>query len=488
MTATVSAPQTSVTTTKQAKAEPAKSTGWRRGFENLSREHGFEPLRVDGKLPADLRGTFYRNGPGKFDVAGERYRHWFDGDGMVVGIRLDGEGGAAGGVKLVATKWREREERAGRRIYGGYDTPMVHPIREIFFGDNKNPANTSVLVHNDRLFALCEGGKPFEISTADLSTIGPSSFDGAVLRAFSAHPHRVPERNATYGFGLGLGKDTKVECHVLPDGEKARRLTTFSIEGQRMNHDFAATSQHLVFFFAPVYFSLWSVLMKRGLVSGSKYREEKGTEIVIVPINEPDAIIRFTVPHFYMEHTVNAFELPSGEIVVDYVHYDHLRDLEDFVSGVSNGSPKRALDSSLRRAIIDPKKKTFRSEPLLDVTVELPRINPRLEGKEHHIAYAVAFDGAAPPTSILKHDMRAKKVEHYKPGADQYPGEAVFVPRGNGGASEDDGWLLALVLDGKSGTSHLEVLDAARISDGPIATCHFDQAIPFGFHGIWDPS
>ena len=45
-----------------------------------------------------------------------------------------------------------------------------------------------------------------------------------------------------------------------------------------------------------------------------------------------------------------------------------------------------------------------------------------------------------------------------------------------------------LVLDGASGTSSLQVLDASRIDTGAIARCHFDQAIPFGFHGIWDPA
>ncbi len=31
-------------------------------FSNLSREHGFEPVHVDGALPDGLRGTLYRNG------------------------------------------------------------------------------------------------------------------------------------------------------------------------------------------------------------------------------------------------------------------------------------------------------------------------------------------------------------------------------------------------------------------------------------------
>jgi carotenoid cleavage dioxygenase-like enzyme len=97
----------------------------RRGFENLAGEHGFVSMRVEGQLPSDLRGTFYRNGPGRFDIAGERYGHWFDSDGAVTAVRLDGTGAALGASKLVATPWLRREREAGRRLYGAYGTPLV---------------------------------------------------------------------------------------------------------------------------------------------------------------------------------------------------------------------------------------------------------------------------------------------------------------------------------------------------------------------------
>lgn len=461
---------------------------WRRGFENLSREHSFVPLRVEGELPAELRGTFYRNGPGAFDVAGERYRHWFGGDGAVTAVRLDGRGGAFGASKLVETPWRERERRAGKRLFGGYDTPMARPIRELFLRDTKNPANTSVMIHDRRLYALCEGGKPFEISTDDLSTIGEASFEGVITRAFSAHPHRAPSRKTTFNFGLGLGKDTAVSCYALPDGGEARRLATFAIPGTRLNHDFAVTDRHLVFFFAPMTISIWSALLKKPLVSSAKWRAEQGTEIVVVPIDQPEEVIRFTTSAFYMEHVVNAFELPGGALAIDYIHYDHVRDLEDFAGGLVAGAPKRALASTIRRAIVSPSDSTIRFESVLDEPVELPRVSPVAETSRHRFTYAMSFgEATSPPTSILKHDLEGGRVERWSPGAEQYPSEAIFIPKARA-ESEDDGWLLSLVLDGKTETSSLHVLDAKRIEAGAIARCHFDQAIPFGFHGIWDPA
>src|SRR5215472_5991750 len=79
----------------------SSALAWTGGMRDLAREHGFEPLRVRGKLPEGLAGTLYRNGPGRFSAAGkERYGHWFDGDGAVCAMRLAG-GRATGAVRVV---------------------------------------------------------------------------------------------------------------------------------------------------------------------------------------------------------------------------------------------------------------------------------------------------------------------------------------------------------------------------------------------------
>ncbi len=48
-------------------------------FENVSREHDFESLTVEGEIPAHLRGLLVRNGPGIFDIGETSVGHWFDG-------------------------------------------------------------------------------------------------------------------------------------------------------------------------------------------------------------------------------------------------------------------------------------------------------------------------------------------------------------------------------------------------------------------------
>ena len=61
-----------------------------------------------------------------------------------------------------------------------------------------------------------------------------------------------------------------------------------------------------------------------------------------------------------------------------------------------------------------------------------------------------------------------------------FPGEPVFVARPDGSA-EDDGVLLSVTLDGRSGRSFLLVLDAATLRE--LARAEVPHHIPFGFHG-----
>ena len=64
--------------------------------------------------------------------------------------------------------------------------------------------------------------------------------------------------------------------------------------------------------------------------------------------------------------------------------------------------------------------------------------------------------------------------------------EAVFVPRAPG-ASEGQGWLLAVQHVARENRSDLVVLDAQDIARGPIARAMSNHRVPAGFHGSWLP-
>lgn len=53
------------------------------GFTSLEHEVEIDRLPVRGNLPSWLAGTLVRNGPAKFEVGTQSFRHWFDGLGML---------------------------------------------------------------------------------------------------------------------------------------------------------------------------------------------------------------------------------------------------------------------------------------------------------------------------------------------------------------------------------------------------------------------
>ena len=83
-------------------------------------------------------------------------------------------------------------------------------------------ANTHVLAHAGRIWALEEGHLPYELSP-ELDTIGCDDFGGRLTTAFTAHPKLCPETGELHFFGYGV-LPPYLTYHVL-DGRRARSST-----------------------------------------------------------------------------------------------------------------------------------------------------------------------------------------------------------------------------------------------------------------------
>ena len=71
-----------------------------------------EPPEIEGKIPRELRGSLYRNGPGLFDRGGLRKPHLLDGAGLVQRLSL-ADGMAHYQNAFVRTPKFIAEEKAG---------------------------------------------------------------------------------------------------------------------------------------------------------------------------------------------------------------------------------------------------------------------------------------------------------------------------------------------------------------------------------------
>lgn len=424
-------------------------------FGDLQREHGFEPLRIEGTLPGSLRGTLYRCGPARTACFGHRYRHFFDGDGAVTAIRF-ADGRAEGAVRLVDTPGLVAERAAGKALFPAYGTLPPGPPRPL--PKPKHAANINVLPWNDRLFALHEAGAPIELAP-DLTTIGETDLgEPSIRRNFSAHPHPSLTTTARlYNFGVHYGaRTTELAIYELYDGH-ARLLATHVLAGATMIHDFAVSERHLLFFAPPLRLDLRA--FTTGLVSYSDaldWQPQHGTEVLVIPLDAPTNVMRFTVDAFYQWHFASARE-HGNALLVDFVRYP------DFASNAS--APH--IGGQLVRATITGSSLSL--QPLADTPLEFP----------HATRDAVFAIGRGPTSPLADRVVRigATDIVERELGPSHVPSEPIFVP------TPDGGYILSVVYAPAEQASHVAILSAEDLR--PVARAWFAQAIPFTLHGAW---
>jgi carotenoid cleavage dioxygenase-like enzyme len=129
-------------------------------------------------------------------------------------------------------------------------------------------------------------------------------------------------------------------------------------------------------------------------------------------------------------------------------------------------------------------------ETLDDATCEFPRLDDRFTGLKYRHGY-FACNTVADPVSrgynALAHiDHDTGTIKRYEMPGEFASSEPVFVPR-NSSSAEGEGYLIANVYDVTTDNSHLMILDAENIEQGPIGKAMLNHRVPFGFHGNWRP-
>lgn len=466
----------------------ALTPGWRRAFADLEWEHGFVPLETQGQVPEDFRGVLYRNGPARFSRFGRRYGHLFDGDGAVSAIRWGG-GRAEGAVRLVETRGWKREQAAGRPLYGGWGTPVPGLMRG-FQGSAKSPANTSVMWHGDRLFALYEGGLPVELDPESLATRGEQSFGGTIRVSFSAHPRYCPGRQCWYNFGIRYHVVCWIDVYECPRDGTVRRICSVPLAGAPIVHDFAVTEQWLVFLIPPVRINLYTTAFgRRPMQDSFAWQPAQGLEVVLVSLRPPHRTKRFVSAPLHLWHLVDAWE-QQGTIHADVVAYPDF-ETNGWFAGLLGPEPNAPAQARLTRLTIDPAREVVSREQLWSTSCEFPTVAPAVRARAHRHGYFACHssDEAARGwwDRLAKLDFETGQSEPFSLENDQYPSEALFVPR-PGAVAEDDGFVVAHVFDARRNRTGALVWRATDPGAEPVASAFFAHPIPFTFHGIWQPS
>lgn len=479
-----------------SRAEPRVRPRAPRAFDDLAEDYDFTGMRVEGRLPHELAGTLYATGPSARQQFGEAYTHWFDGDGAVSAVRL-ADGAAHAAVRMLDTPGLQHERRAGRMLYGGYHRSFDWPL----FGRapwkrGKNTGNTAMLAWQDRLYALWEAGHPIEVDPETLETLptlskGAASGPlGAVRMGFAAHPHRVPARRTTFGFGVTVGARTVIDLYALPDAGGARRIGSVPLAPVTMVHDVAVTRNHLVFLISPLRLKLFhAVFGLGGFDDNLVWEPERGTEVVVVPLDDPALQTRFRCEPFYQWHFANAYE-EGDELVFDFARYPDFG-TNEWLRRVYVGEPLFACWGHLCRARVRPAEESIRFETRWHHPCDFPTTDPRRAGERHRYVWCGAHRDVDATLRGLqdrtaKVDLDRGEVRLHSFGVDTHPGQPTFIPRdphATEAAAEDEGWLLTHVYDARRHESFLAVQDAATLDE--LARCVFPAHLPFRLHTAW---
>jgi all-trans-8'-apo-beta-carotenal 15,15'-oxygenase len=440
-------------------------------------------LAVSGRWPAELRGRFYRNGPALFERAGQRYHHWFDGDGMVQQFTFSGRGVSHVG-RLVRTPKLVAERQAGRFLYSAFGTGIQSeaPIRG---PDSLNVANTNAIEHAGRVLAMWEGGSAFALDPKDLSTLGPVTWkEGFEQVPFSAHPKLD---GAGTLWNIGTFGDKVVVWHIDAAGKLASVQVGESPYPNGMAHDVAVTAQFIVLPLPPVKMNYAAVA--RGATAEQAFDFQRSEPLRILVMNKDDIRERrvFELPTQFVFHVGNAYERPDGSIALSYVA---ARDDAFLIHGavaLVAGHVVGSAGSQMQSAVLDMKTGRAEVEALPGV-VEFPRVDPRRIGvPARQVASAATWKDYGERRGALFHgvqlrDLQTGRVDRFDYGEQMVVEEHIVVPKPRG-ANELDAWLVGTTFDAKRKVTMVNVLDARHVGDGPIAQATLPYWLPLGFHG-----
>ncbi len=454
----------------------------------MTTEHTRIPLaNIEGRLPAELRGTLYRNGPGRNEVFGTRNGHWFDGDGMIAAYRFTDDG-VDYSNRYVRTKFFEKEEAAKRPLYSGFATLSPrHPLLRIM-PRPKNPANTNAVLHAGRLLALWEGGRPWALDPETLETLGEENFSATLPRGtfFSAHPHADPRGDGFINFGSVMGLKAGLQPWHVSAAGKATRLARISIDKPYMVHDFGVTESKIIFLCGPFAVDprrlAGMVLGKRTIYDCFTWRPDEPMVAYVADRDGRAPVKRYELPAGLMFHVANAYD-DRGEVVIDAVIYPDAGAL-GIVRDAYQGVTPQDVPGRLTRFRFGPRA---RQEVISETGCDFPSIDNRVCGKPYRYTFVQVFEqGDFASSRIARIDTSSGKTEYHDFGFGRYAGEPVFVARPEA-RDENDGFVLVPVHDSTDEHTFLGVVptDAFGKEDARV---HLPFVSPISFHGNFVPA
>jgi len=259
-------------------------------------------------------------------------------------------------------------------------------------------------------------------------------------------------------------------------------------------HDFAVTEDYVVFHTIPIV-SSWERLEKRLPHFG--FDTTLPIYLGVLPRKGGTAkdMRWFTAPNCFGSHVMNAFN-DGTKIYFDIPEAKN--NVFPFFPDV-RGTPFDAIAGRpfLTRWTVDMASKSDqfeKREKLSDWIDEFPRIDDRYATFAYRHGWMLVMDPDMPfegpggrisgfvMNKIAHIDLQTGKQDAWWAGPQSICQEPCFIPRHKDSA-EGDGYLIALVDNLITNYTDLVILDALKLSEGPIARAMLPIRLRSGLHG-----
>jgi all-trans-8'-apo-beta-carotenal 15,15'-oxygenase len=476
------------------------------------------PSFIDLTIPSDFPpGTYFRNGAGRYEANdGTQVMHMFDGDGLVNALTINGQGNVVFRNKFVQTaEFKADMECGGFTARGVFGTPKSGGIlNNAFDMKTKNVANTNVILCGDKLFALWEGGRPYELDPQTLETIQMRTD----VENFSAHPRYDPIKNVWVNHGVDdpdpVSGTSRIQLYEIDanTGAIVSKPVSITVPGVALMHDTVLTQNYVVFSWNLC--NLDSIgglqaLLGVGPFAGALALDAGGKHVIMcIPRTllasgadvdglQDDRIKRIEAPFSFAFHFGNAYEDERGHLIFDRIETDD-RKFDFGMSMIRAGKgkpvwevvPWDALESyKLVRYHLDVEKEILLDRKILSSTgsIEFPTISQNLSTRRHKFLYTVASHDPSSthygfPGSWCKMDATNGKIlATYICEPYESVGEPCIIPK-IGGVDDDDAYLISFINNGRDLTTDVVLLDAKTLTE--VSRAALPSFIPNGgLHG-----
>jgi len=478
-------------------APPAGSgldRGTRAGGPQLFRvEADVKDVEIEGKIPADLNGAFYRTGPdAQYPLAPGNIP--FDGEGHVSMWRIK-DGRVDYKSRFVRNERYIAQEKAHRILFPMYRN--IHTDDPSVKGLSRSTANTHIINHKHMLLALKEDSPPCAMDLHTLETIDPVyTFDGQLQsKTFTAHPKVDSETGDMIAFGYeakGFGTDDVNVFQITPQGKMVWQAW-IKVPYVGMIHDFAVTQKHIVFYVIPLAFD------EKQIANGGIHWSWKNGEATYFGVmrrgGDGKDIKWFKGPERCSTHVMGAWS--DG----DKVYYDcEMSAYNPFpFMPMRDGQKWDPVKGSSRitRVSVDVSKKNvkdYKMEVLYPNHLgALPRQDDRYNTVPYRYGYLPCPDpnpqdpSKRPSACWARFDQQTRKATVFNAGPGTTLAEVVFAPKSKN-APEGVGYLIGVATrNAEAGRADLLILDAEKPEDGPIATVKLPIRAAPQIHGWWVP-